>query len=264
MSQAMKPLTKAGFEPAGAAGISERRRSATPALRHVLALAAKDLRSEARAREIVLPMALFALVLVFLFTFHLPPGAARAPVPEPRAGAVGTREIVAAFLWASVLFAGILGFGRTALAEREDARIEGLLLAPVDPAALFVGKALTNLVYLTVTEAAVLPAAVLFYDVPPGLLPEIAGVALGANVGLAAAGTLFGAVSQYARAKELVLPFLLFPVILPLVLAATRLTSSLLLTGDFSGEARWFVLMAMFDLALCTIGAVTYEYVVNE
>ncbi|MGH2770841.1 MAG: heme exporter protein CcmB, partial [Actinomycetota bacterium] len=196
--------------------------------------------------------------------FHLPPGAARAPVPEPRAGVVGTREIVAAFLWASVLFAGILGFGRNASAEREEARIVGLLLAPVDPGALFAGKALANLVYLTVTQAVVLVAAVLFFDVPPGLLPGIALVAMSVNIGLAAAGTLFGAVSQYARGKELVLPFLLFPVILPLVLAATRLTSSLLVTGDFSGEARWFLLTGVFDLALFTVGAVTFEYVVNE
>ncbi len=260
----MKRLETARLEEAGPTRVARRRRSGATALRHVLALAGKDLRSEARAKEVAPPMVLFALVLVFLFTFHLPPGAARAPVPEPRAGAVATREIVAAFLWSSVLFAGILGFGRTASAEREDARIEGLLLAPVDPAALFAGKALANLIYLTVTEAAVLAAAVLFFDVAPGLLPSMAVVAMSANIGLAAAGTLFGAVSQYARARELVLPFLLFPVILPLVLAATRLTSSLLVTGDFSGEARWFVLTAIFDLALCALGAVTFEYVVNE
>jgi heme exporter protein B len=261
----MKRLAAGRLEQAGGrTRTARRRRPSPPALRHVLLLAAKDLRSETRAKEVAPPMVLFALVLVFFFTFHLPPGAARTPVPEPRAGAVAARDIAAASLWAAVLFAAVLGFGRTASAEREEARIEGLLLAPVDPAALFAGKALANFAYLTVMEAVVLVAAVPFFDVPPRLLPGLLVVALCANVGLAAAGTLFGAASQYARARELVLPFLLFPVILPLVLAATRLTSSLLTTGDFSGEARWFVLTAVFGVALSAVGAASFEYVVNE
>lgn len=234
-------------------------------MRKALAIASKDLRSETRAKEIAPAMVMFALVLVFLFALALPPGAGRAPVPEPRAGAVGTREIAGAFLWASLLFAGIVGFARNAALEREGARIEGLTLAPVDPAALFFGKALANLVYLSVMEAALLPAFVVFFDSPVRpLLPGFLLVAVGANVGLAAVGTLFGAASQYARAREVVLPLLVFPVVLPVVLAATRLTSSLLVSGGFSGEGRWFILMLAFDLAFCAIGAVTFEYVVCE
>ena len=234
-------------------------------MRAVAALAAKDLRSEARATEVAPAMVLFALVLVFLFTFLLPPGAGRAPVPEPRAGAVGARETAGAFLWASLLFAGILGFGRNAALEREGSRIEGLLLAPVDPAALFAGKALANFAYLWVMEAMLLPVFLVFFDVDPGfLLPEVLLVLVGANLGLAAAGPLFGAASQYARAREVVLPLLLFPVVLPLVLAAMRLTGSLLTSGTFLGEERWFILMLAFDVAIPAVGAVAFEYVVHE
>src|SRR5207248_1642968 len=117
-------------------------------VRKMFLLAAKDLQSEARAREIAPPMVLFGLILVFLFTLDFPPGAGRAPVPGPVVGAVGSRELAGAFLWVSLLFAGILGFGRNASTEREGNRIEGLLLAPVDPAALFAGKALANFCYL--------------------------------------------------------------------------------------------------------------------
>lgn len=234
-------------------------------MRKVLALAARDLRSEARARETAPAMVLFALVVVFLFTFPLPPGAGRAPIPEPRAGAVAAREIVAAFLWAGVLFAGILGFGRNASLDREGSRMDGLLLAPVDPAAIFAGKALANFAYLSLMEAVLLPAFALFFDIAPGLLlPGILPVLLLANVGLAAAGTLFGAASQYARAREVILPLLMFPIVLPIVLAAMRLTTSLVTGGGFSGEARWFILMAAFDLAIPAIGAVAFEYVVHE
>ena len=133
-------------------------------------LAAKDLRSEARAREIAPPMVLFGLILVFLFTLDFPPGAGRAPVPGPVVGAVGSRELAGAFLWVSLLFAGVLGFGRNASTEREGNRIEGLLLAPVDPAALFAGKALANFCYLWTLEVILLPVFVLFFDVPTGLL----------------------------------------------------------------------------------------------
>jgi len=233
--------------------------------RKLFVLAGKDLRSEVRAREIAPPMVLFGLILVFLFTLDFPPGAGRAPVPGPTAGAVGSRELAGAFLWVSLLFAGILGFGRNASVEREGSRIEGLLLAPVDPAALFAGKALANFCYLWLLEAVLFPVFVVFFDVSPGLLlPGILLVALAANIGLAAAGTLFGAASQYVRARELVLPLLLFPVILPLVLAAERLTASLLTGSGLAAQTHWFMLMAAFDLAIPAIGAVAFEYVISE
>lgn len=234
-------------------------------LRKMLLLAAKDLRVEARAREILPPMVMLGLILVFLFTLNFPPGAGRAPIPAPAAGGVGSREIAGAFLWVSLLFAGILGFGRNASTEREGGRMEGLLLSPVDPAAIFAGKALANFCYLCLLELIVFPAFVLFFDVSPGtLLPGILLVALATNVGLASAGTLFGAASQYVRARELVLPLLIFPVVLPLVLGAVRLTSSLLTGGGLAPQAQWFMLMGTFDLALPAIGAVVFEYVVNE
>lgn len=234
-------------------------------MRKALALAAKDLRAEARAKEIAPSMVLFALVLVFLFTFGFPPGAGRAPIPEPRAGAIASREIAGVFLWAALIVAAVVGFGRNAALEREGGRIEGLLLAPVDPAALFFGKALGNFLYLLVMELVMLPVFVLFFDVRPGaLFPEILPVLLLANVGLSSVGTLFAAASQYARVKEVILPLIAFPILLPVVLASARLTSSLLLSGNFSGQARWFVLLAAFDLSVTAIGAVAFEYVIHE
>lgn len=234
-------------------------------MRKLFLIALKDLRSEARAKQVAPPMILFGVVLVFLFTFALPPSSGRAPVPPPIAGGVGTREISGALLWASLLFAGVLGFGRNAALEREGSRMEGLLLAPVDPAALFAGKALANFLYLSFMEAVLLPMFILFFDVSPGiLLPKVLLVVLVTNIGLASAGTLFGAASQYVRAQELVLPLLLFPIVLPLILGAERLTSTLMITGGFADQGRWFILMIAFDIALPAIGAVAFEYVINE
>jgi heme exporter protein B len=231
----------------------------------MVVLATKDLRAELRAREIIPPMVIFGLILVFLFTINFPAGAGRAPIPPPSAGGVGSRTIAAAFVWVSLLFAGVLGFGRNAAIEREGGRMEALLLAPVDPAAIFAGKALANFCYLWILELIVFPAFVLFFDVAPGtLLPGILLVALAVNVGLAATGTLLGAASQYVRARELVMPLLLFPIVLPLVLGAERLTASLLSGGGLAPQAQWFMLMGTFDLAIPALGAVVFEYVVNE
>lgn len=234
-------------------------------MRNALLIAAKDLRSDARAKEVAPSMILFALLLVFLFTFALPPGSGRAPLPPPVAGAVATREIAGVLLWTGLLFAGVVGFGRSASLEKEGNRIEALLLSPIDPAAIFTGKALANFVYLCVMELVMVPAFILFFDTPAGLLfPQIVPVLLAANVGFASAGTLFAASSQYARVREVILPLLAFPVMLPLVLAASRLTSALLVTGSLAGEERWMLLMISFDLAISAIGAVSFEYVIQE
>ena len=144
-------------------------------------------------------------------------------------------------------------------------RIEGLLLAPVDPAALYAGKLAANLVYLAAMEVVLLPAFIVFLDVPPGrLFPEIVPVLVAADVGLAAVGTLLGAASQYVRARELVLPLLAFPAMLPVVLGAIRLTSTLFASGGFGGQASWFALLGATDIAYLAIGTVTFEYVLTE
>lgn len=234
-------------------------------MRHSLSIAAKDLRSDIRAKEIAPAMIMFALILVFLFTFAFPPGAGRAPPPPPLAGAVASREVAAVLLWAGLLFAAIIGFGRSAALEKEGDRIEGLLMSPVDTMAIFTGKAIANFVFLCLMEAVMIPAFIVFFDVSPGLMfPGMFPVLILANAGLSATGTLFAASSQYSRVRELVLALLAFPILLPLVLGASKLTSALLLTGGFGGEGRWFILMASFDLAVTAIGVVTFEYVIHE
>lgn len=235
------------------------------AFRRMAAVARKDLRSDARAKQIAPMMILFALCLVFLFSFSLPPGSGRAAVPPPLAGAVGTREVAGTILWISLLFSGVLGFGRSASEEHEGSAIEGLLLAPVDPAVLFAGKTLANFCFLGILEIALLPVFVVLMDFSPSsLFPGILPVAAAANVGLAATGALFGAASQYSRTRSVMLPLLYFPVVLPLLLGASRLSSVLLAGGNLGSEARWLALIAVYDVIFVTIGAVLFEFVIQE
>ena len=234
-------------------------------MKAMLALAAKDLRAESRGRQIAPVMVVFALCLVFLLTFALPPGAFRAPVPEPRAGAVAAREITGLLLWTSIFFAGVIGFGRSAAVDREGSAGDGLLLAPVDPAALYTGKMLANLAFLTAAELLAIPLFVLFANIPPqGLMPGLLAVIVVANLGLAAVGTLFGAATQYAEARSLMLPLLTFPLALPVILGASKLTSALLIERGFGTESRWFILLGVFDVVFLTLGAVTFEFVIEE
>lgn len=230
----------------------------------VLALARIELLNEARAKQVAPVMAVFALSLVFLFTWAMPDGSLRAPVPAPTAGAVGAREIAGTMIWTIVLFASIAGFTRSSGADREDT-YEGLLLAPVDPAAIYAGKLAGGFAFITVAEIAVIPAFALLGGLPIGqLLPGILGVALLANLGLAAVGALFTPAAQHTAARSVILPLLTFPLALPLVLGASRLTSTLMITGSFGSEVRWFILMIVYDIVFVTIGAATFEFVIQE
>jgi len=233
-------------------------------VRTAFAIAAKDLRAEARSKEVAPAMLLFALALVFLFTFALPPGSGRAPIPLPRAGSVGALEIASVFLWSSLLFAAIVGFGRSAALEREGSRLDALVLAPVDPALVFAGKVIANFLYLSFIAILVFFSLVVFIGVAPSAILGFLPIALMTNIGLAVIGTLFGTATQYSRAKELLLPLLIFPSVLPLLLAAIRLTSEALVHGAPFTETRWFILIAVYDIVFATIGAVTFEFVIRE
>ncbi|MBW3591357.1 MAG: heme exporter protein CcmB [Actinobacteria bacterium] len=233
-------------------------------MKRIWTLARNDLLCEARAKQIAPVMVVFALSLVFLLTWALPPGAIRAPVPGPLAGAVGAREIAGILMWTVVFFAAVAGFNRSAAADREDT-YEGLLLAPVDPAALFAGKLTGNFAFITAAEIAIFPIFMLFAGASPGLLfPGLLPVAFLGNLGLAAVGTLFTPASQHTPARSMILPLLTFPLSLPIILGSARLTSSLLIDGTYGTEARWFILMSVFDIVFITIGAATFEFVIQE
>lgn len=233
-------------------------------MRQIWTLARNDLLYETRAKQIAPVMVVFALSLVFLLTWALPPGALRASVPTPAAGSVGAREIAGILMWTVVFFAAVAGFNRSAAAEREDT-YEGLLLAPVDPAALFAGKLAGNFAFITVAEVAIFPIFMLFAGASPALLlPGLIPVAFTANLGLAAVGTLFTPASQHTPARSMILPLLTFPLSLPVILGSSRLTSNLMIDGGYGGDARWFILMIVFDIVFIAIGAVTFEFVIQE
>ncbi len=213
----------------------------------------KDLRVELRTLQSVPAMALFALTTFVLFRFGL-----------DRESLEGS--LAAGVILATVLFAAILAINRLFVAEREEGGFDAIRLAPVDPSALFAAKAVALVVYLAVLEALALPAfGFLFLDDWGGLLP-LAGVLLLADVGLAAVGVLVSAIGVNSRARELIVPLLLLPLIVPVMIAAAGAAEPLLAAGgpDYDGVGKWVLILALYDAVFLAIGYAVYDFLLED
>ncbi len=221
-------------------------------------LAAKDLRIELRARDTLAPMLGFAATVVLVLAFAL---------PEASSGNVGVVAYVqAGFMWVTVLFAGLIGFGRTFEVERAEGALDSLLLVPVDRSALFVSKALSNLAFIVVLEMVLLPlSALLFaYDLGGSWGALVAVVAL-VDLGFVAVGTLYAALAAQTRSRELLLPLLALPALVPVFIAALELTADLLLGAGFDAVAArgWFGILVAFDVVFVTAGVLLFDAVLD-
>jgi heme exporter protein B len=206
----------------------------------VAALARKDLLVELRSRDTVPAMLLFVVGALVVFHFALPEDS--------------SRNAAAGLLWIALLFTALLALVRAFVAERDEAVIDGLLLAPCDRSAIWLGKTLSVFAFLTLAEAVALPAFALFYE--PVTWELIAGVAL-ANVGIASVGTLLGAMAAAARVRELMLPLLFMPLAIPLVVGGVGAT----LAED---PARYLAFLGLYDAIFAILSWASFEYVVTE
>jgi heme exporter protein B len=209
-------------------------------LADVGALARKDLLLELRARDTLPAMLLFVISTLVVFHFVLP----------------GDSSELAAtgLLWVALVFTALLGLSRTFAAEREHGVIDGLVLAPSDRSAIWLGKTLSLLAFLMLAEVLALPAFALFFGEVDW--PMIAGVAL-ANLGIAAVGTLLAAVAAASRARELLLPLLFLPLAIPIVIGGVG--------ASVAGEpARYVGFLALYDAIFALVCWASFEYVVTE
>jgi heme exporter protein B len=221
-------------------------------LRLAWVIAAKDLKVEARGRYAAGMALPFAATLLIAFGLSLGPGRALLEATAP------------GLLWLAVLFAVTLLARRAYEAEAEDGALEGLVLAPVDKAAVFAGKTAALTIQLLAVEGAVLAMVVVLFGLPVGgdALALAAALALG-TVGLAAVGGLFGVVTAMPRAREAVLPLLVMPLATPVLIAGVRATA--LATGGRGGEVgSWLGLLVAFDVVLVAAGTLVFEHLVED
>lgn len=220
------------------------------ALAVVVLLADKDLRSELRARSFLQAAVSFAVTVVLVFSFALGPQRAQLTVVTP------------GLLWVAAAFAAVFAIGRSFAAERDAGTLEGLLLYPVAREALFIGKALANLVTLLALVAGALLLMFLLYGLPaPAHPPALAAVVVLGSLGLATAGTFYGALSAQLAVREAFLPILVLPVVIPLVVAASRATADALTGG--AGGAPWLSLLVAFDAVLLAVATALFRHVVE-
>ena len=220
----------------------------------VAAVVRKDLRLELRTGEAVPSMLLFSLSTFVLFHFAI-----------DRRSVEG--DLAAGVLWVTLLFAAVLGMERLFVAEREQGGFDGFLLAPVDRTALFVAKASVLFVFLCAVELVAVPAFALLLlgPSPWGAVPELVGVLLLANAGIAVVGTLVGALAIQTRARDLIVPMLALPLMIPLVIAAARATSPLLLeAGAAAIPGRWLLLLGLYDLVFGLLAYAVFDFLLED
>jgi heme exporter protein B len=222
--------------------------------RVVAALLRKELLVELRTLESVPGMSLFAVTVFVVFHFAL------------NKNAVAGDE-AAGILWVTLLLAAVLGINRLFVADAEEGGFDGFLLAPVDRGALLVAKALALLVYLIVLELVAVPAFALLL-LEPSLgpaLPELPGVLLLGDVGVAVIGTLVAALAVRTRARDLLGPLLALPLLVPIVIGAARASAPLLALGHAQGAPpRWLATLALYDLIFGLIAYAVFDFLLED
>ncbi len=211
----------------------------------------KDVRIELRTKDMFTSMAVFAVLalLILNFAFDL-------RVPDKSTVAPGV-------LWVAIAFAGVLGLGRAFINEKDKGSLAGLLLAPVDRSAIYFGKMLANLAFILIVELFIVPLTVLFFNVSLISFSLLLVLLLG-TMGFAIVGTVFSALAVNTRAREVLLPVLLFPVLLPVLVAGIRTTIGLIEGQPLSDFSNWLGLMAIFDAMFLVVAVLTFDYVVEE
>ncbi len=220
-------------------------------IRATFAIVRKDLAAEWRSRELFTGMFIFSLLVILIFNFALE--------LDPR-----TRtNVTAGVLWVTFTFAGTLGLNRSMAIEKDRGCLDGLLLAPVDRSAIYFGKAISNLVFMLVVEVIVLPVYSVLYNVnlfQPGLLVVI----LLGSVGYVAVGTLLSAMAVQTRTRDVLLPILLFPLVIPVVIAAVKASGGILQGLAFSEIQTWINLLIVYDVIFIAISFMFFDYIVEE
>jgi heme exporter protein B len=211
----------------------------------------KDTLTELRTREVVTSVLVFALLVVVIFSFAFSTGIDTAGLVAP------------GILWAALTFGGVLGFNHTFAVEKENSRLEGLMLCPVDRAVIYWGKLAGSFTFTMVVAIIITPIFLALFNLPL-FLPRLVLVIGLAALGFAAVGTLFSAVAINTRARDIMLPVLFLPVVVPVVVAAVRATALVLAGKPWADMLIWLQTMIAFDIVYLVVSTLVFDFVVEE
>jgi heme exporter protein B len=222
-------------------------------LTETLLLLRKDLLLELRRRDSLLTMFFFGTLLLFVFHF------AFDLAPDK------VVDMAPALLWLAFLFTGTLGLAQLFNAERENHCLDALLLSPLDRGALFLAKTSFNLILMVLVEVVVIPLFWILFNLDSwNLLPQLFLVTFLGTVGFCVLGTIMAAITLKARARELLLPLILFPLMIPIILATIRCMESIFRSGGFGDALPWLRLLLGFDVIFLTLGVLIFDWVIDS
>lgn len=219
----------------------------------------KDLISEWRSKDIFNAMFVFSILVILVFNFSF------------EIFMEDVKNLVSAgVLWVTFIFTGILGLNRSFGAEIDQDCLDGLIVSPGDKNAIFLGKLLVNFIFIASVEVLSLPLFLIFFNLNLfAVLPKIALVLFLGTLGFSTIGTLFSAISSNTRARDMMLPILVLPIMIPLIIASVKATSGILQVTDGGGAglakiAGWLKLLVATDLIYLLVALLTFEYVLED
>lgn len=220
-------------------------------LKATMAIVQKDLAAEFRSRELLSAMLVFSLLVIIIFNFALELD-------------IKTRQsVTAGVLWTTFAFAGTLGLNRSMAVEKDRGCMDGLLLAPVDRAAIYFGKGISNLAFMLIVEVIVLPVYSLLYNVNL-FQPTLLGVILLGSIGYTAVGTLLSTMTVQTRTRDVLLPILLFPIAIPVLLSAVKASGGILTGAEFSEILTPLNILIVYDVIFIAVAYMVFDAVVEE
>jgi heme exporter protein B len=217
----------------------------------VAAIVWKDILSELRTKELLSSMIVFAVLVVLIFNFAIELTGIAADI------------IVPGILWVAITFAGVLGLNRSMAAEKDKGCLEGLMLCPMDRSAIFTGKMLGNLIFMLIVEVVILPVLAVLFNLPI-FMPWLALIVLLGTIGFAAVGTLLSAVAVNTRTREVMLPVLLLPIIVPLIIASVKASRAIIIGQTLADVSSWLQLLGAFDVVFLVVCVLVFQFVVQE
>lgn len=224
-------------------------------LKPALAIAAKDIYSEWKTKQIVTTMLIFSALVIVTFSFAFDPSNDLL------------NALIPGMIWVITVFAAILGLNRSFVSEQTDDHIHGFIVAPIDPASVFLGKFLANFIFVLIVQIISIPLLFILFDfrvLTLQTIPYLIGVILLGTFGFICAGTLLAALSANSKSSEMLLPILLFPLATPIIIASVQATRIVLLDFDsLQNAVSWMQLATVYDLIFFVAGIILFEYILE-
>lgn len=222
-------------------------------LSQISAIVWKDLAVELKTKELFSTMFIFSVLVILIFVFSI------------NLSVVNAYDVGPGILWVAFIFSGTIGLNRSFMLEKEDGCLQGLMLTPADRTAIYFGKLIGNMVFLLIMEAFILPLFMIFFNVDllPRLGPLLLVIFLG-TFGFCALGTLLSSLSANLKTREIMLPILLYPLLVPVVIGSVRMTDQLLAGKPLAAMINWVGLTGCFDIIYVAVSIMTIDHILEE